>query len=313
MIAILGAGAFGSALACLFGKDTPVALWGRNLNPDASEAPRLKGHPFPANVTIASTPADAAYKAGVILLATPMRALTETLAALPDQTAPLIACCKGIDPNSGLGPVSLIKRARPDAAAGILTGPSFARDIAAGLPTALTLAMDESEELAKVQNLLSRPTLRLYRSDDVIGAELGGALKNVLAIAAGAVIGARLGQSAQASLITRGFAEIRAIAEAEGAQGATMLGLSGMGDLMLTAFSDGSRNYRYGLKLGAGERWEEDTTVEGMATAEAVVRLAARHGLETPVLGTTHGLITGELNVTNAVQALMSRPLRKEN
>ncbi|MEL6689486.1 MAG: NAD(P)H-dependent glycerol-3-phosphate dehydrogenase [Pseudomonadota bacterium] len=304
MIAILGAGAFGSALAMAL--PGPTKIWGRGLT--GRSPARLPGHSFPEHVEIAPSISEAAIGAEVVLIATPMKAL-RTVAEELDTQAPLIACCKGIDPETGLGAASLLESltGKP---AGILTGPSFAADIARGLPTALTLAMEGDS--AAVQARLSGPVIRLYTSADVRGAELGGALKNVLAIAAGAVMGAGLGQSAQAALLTRGFAEITTLARCEGAKTETLMGLSGVGDMMLTAFSEGSRNYRYGLALGRGESFGEDTTVEGITTAAAIAQLAEKHGLDLPVLATTQRLLSGELTINTAVQALMSRPLKEE-
>ncbi|MEL6550817.1 MAG: NAD(P)H-dependent glycerol-3-phosphate dehydrogenase [Pseudomonadota bacterium] len=306
MIAVLGAGAFGAALAHAF--DGQIRIWGRSLLPGMTEAPRLPGHPFHANVQVTARIDETIEGAQAILLAVPMKALRETLGAIPATQAPLIACCKGIDPITGLGPASTIAESG-HSNCGILTGPSFAKDIARGLPTALTLAMKDG---AETQKRLSSRTLRLYRTDDIIGAELGGALKNVLAIASGAVIGSGLGQSAQAALLARGFAELARLAVAEGARRETLMGLSGMGDLMLTAYSPESRNYRFGLALGCGENFAEDTTVEGVATAAAVAQLAERHDLELPVLTTIHRLISGELAITPAIDALMTRPLKEE-
>ncbi len=315
MIAIVGSGAFGTALACALGHQQDVLLWGRGLAPNARETLRLPGVSLPDQVRIVPMLHDAA-QAEVILLAVPMKALAATVASLPKTNAPLIACCKGIDPNTLLGPSALIENVRPTACVGVLTGPSFAVDIAAGLPTALTLAMSDNQTdprtVKMVQQHLSGPTLRIYRSVDVVGAELGGALKNVLAIAAGAVIGAGLGQSAQAALLTRGFGELSQIARASGAQAETLMGLSGMGDLMLTAFSSSSRNYRFGLALGEGSGFDENTTVEGVATAGAVAALARQHGLDLPVLEMTQRLISGTETATTAVAALMARPLKEE-
>ncbi|MEL6914427.1 MAG: NAD(P)H-dependent glycerol-3-phosphate dehydrogenase [Pseudomonadota bacterium] len=315
MIAILGAGAFGAAIAQAPGGE--IRLWGRGLAPGMAEAPRLPGHRFPRHVQVAGSIAEAVSGAEIILLAVPMGAQRETLDAMPQATAPLIACSKGIDPETGLGPVGTIVAAGRGPA-GLLTGPSFARDIARGLPTALTLAMPDGADGANgadgaaAQERLSSRAIRPYRSSDITGAELGGALKNVLAIASGAVIGAGLGPSAQAALLTRGFAEVTRLAVAEGARKETLMGLSGMGDLMLTAYSPESRNYRYGHALGRGETFAEATTVEGVATAAAVARLAARRGLDLPVLTTTHRLISGELALTPAMETLMSRPLKEE-
>lgn len=309
MIAILGAGAFGSALALAVGDD--VRLWGRGLPAGSRSAPRLPGYGFTARITVVGTPDEAIQGADLILLAVPMKAVRETLASHPNGELPLIACCKGLEPSTALGPVTLISD-HWLGAIGILTGPSFATDIAAGLPTALTLAMEDANERANAQARIASSTLRIYGSDDTRGAELGGALKNVLAIAAGAVDGAGLGQSAQAALITRGFAELRGLAEEEGATSETLLGLSGLGDLMLTGFSPASRNYRYGQALGAGRNFAEDTTVEGVATAAAITTLARKHGHDTPVLTATNALIKGTLSIEDAVAKLMSRPLKEE-
>ncbi|MEO0676031.1 MAG: NAD(P)H-dependent glycerol-3-phosphate dehydrogenase [Pseudomonadota bacterium] len=306
MIAILGAGAFGAALALAL--EGEVKLWGRGLSSGARCAPRLPGHEFPERVSVATSPSEALSGADLILLAVPMKALRETAAHLMEANAPVIACCKGIDPETGLGPARLLRELGvPNA--GSLTGPSFASDIAQGLPTALTLALADG---AEVQRSLSGRTLRLYRTGDVVGAELGGALKNVLAIASGAVIGAGLGQSAQAAILARGFRELRDIAEREGAETQTLLGLSGMGDLMLTAYSSQSRNFRYGHALGCGEVFGEDATVEGVFTARAVALLAERHGLDLPVLAMTQSLISGDVTITRAVDLLMTRPLKEE-
>ncbi|MEM9709761.1 MAG: NAD(P)H-dependent glycerol-3-phosphate dehydrogenase [Pseudomonadota bacterium] len=310
MIAILGAGAFGSALALAI--ESEIRLWGRGLQPGAKTAPRLLGYDLPDRISVVAAPDKALAGADLVLLAVPMAALDGMAAGLnADPDLPLIACSKGIEPGTGRGP-SAVLNAHHAGPVGVLTGPSFASEIAAGRPTALTLAMEDVARAEAAQRLLSGKTLRIYRSDDVKGAELGGALKNVLAIAAGAVLGAGLGQSAQAALLNRGFSEIQALAAQEGARPETLAGLSGLGDLMLTAFSETSRNYRYGLALGRGERFSEDVTVEGVATAQAVAELGARRGLDLPVLSATHLLIAGDLTISEAVEALMSRPLREE-
>ncbi|TAG17874.1 MAG: NAD(P)H-dependent glycerol-3-phosphate dehydrogenase, partial [Rhodobacterales bacterium] len=207
------------------------------------------------------------------------------------------------------GPVALIEDRRPGAMAAILTGPSFATDIARGLPTALTLAMAEGEAL---QEALSTPTLRLYRTDDVRGAELGGALKNVIAIAAGTVIGAGLGDSARAALMTRGYAEMVRLAMALGARPETLAGLSGLGDLVLTCTSTQSRNFRYGLALGRAEGFDPAVTVEGVATAHAVRQLAGGLGVDMPVTAMVDALALGQITLNDAIGQLMLRPLKQE-
>jgi glycerol-3-phosphate dehydrogenase (NAD(P)+) len=182
-------------------------------------------------------------------------------------------------------------------------------DIARGLPTALTLATTDG---AVLQELLSTQTLRIYRTDDVVGAELGGALKNVIAIAAGVVIGAGLGDSARAALMTRGYAEMVRLAETLGARPETLAGLSGLGDLVLTCTSPQSRNFRFGHALGAGESFDAKITVEGVSTARAVVKLAASRGLDMPVTAMVNALALGKIALNDAIGQLMSRPLKQE-
>jgi glycerol-3-phosphate dehydrogenase (NAD(P)+) len=219
-----------------------------------------------------------------------------------------VACCKGVDLTTLIGPASLIRKACPDAQAAILTGPSFAADIARGLPTALTLAGADQA----LQRLLSTPNLRLYRSDDVIGAELGGALKNVIAIAAGVVIGAGLGESARAALMTRGFSEMSRLALSLGAHAETLAGLSGLGDLVLTCTSAQSRNFRFGQALGAGQPFDASVTVEGAATARAAARLAAQSGIDMPITAMIAALLAERITLPQAITALLTRPLKQE-
>ncbi len=318
MIGVAGAGAFGTALAVALAREgRQVRLWARDASHVAQMAltrgneARLPGVSFPESVTVTAdlTELDGAE---AVLLALPMQALAGFLVAegrLLDGTA-LVACCKGVDLGSLRGPTGLIAEACPQSAAAILTGPSFAADIAKGLPTALTLATAlEGEAL---QRLLSTPTLRLYRTTDVTGAEMGGALKNVMAIAAGVVIGAGLGESARAALITRGFAEMQRFAVRFGARTETLSGLSGLGDLVLTCSSHQSRNLRFGLALGAGQGFDAKVTVEGIATAQAVRRLAEADGIDMPVATMVARLIAQEIPLEQAVRSLMSRPLKEE-
>ncbi|WP_225028484.1 NAD(P)H-dependent glycerol-3-phosphate dehydrogenase, partial [Xinfangfangia pollutisoli] len=247
-----------------------------------------------------------------VLLAMPMQSLAGFLAAegglLLDRA--LIACCKGLDLTTLEGPAEVIAAAGARGELAVLTGPSFAADIARGLPTALTLACAGPGAEA-LQARLSTPALRLYRTADVIGAELGGAMKNVIAIAAGVVIGAGLGDSARAALVTRGYAEMLRLAEAMGARAETLAGLSGLGDLILTCTSAQSRNFAHGLALGAGKA-PPAATVEGVATARAAVRLGLSKGVELPVAAMVARLVQGEIGVAEAVKALMTRPLKEE-
>lgn len=317
MIGIVGAGAFGTALAVALAKGgREVRLWARDAaQVRAMHETRLNGVlpgvTLPEGVT---AHADMVEVCGgkALLIAVPMQSLGAVLEAhaVIDGRQPLVACCKGVDLATLQGPVALILGLRPGAEAAILTGPSFAADIARGLPTALTLAM--TGEGAGLQGLLSTPTLRLYRTDDVKGAELGGALKNVVAIGAGTVVGAGLGDSARAALMTRGYAEMVRLALALGARAETLAGLSGFGDLVLTCTSRQSRNFRYGVALGKGEAFDPSITVEGVATARAVVTLAGRIGVEMPVTAMVDALASGRTAVKDAVGLLMGRPLKQE-
>ena len=316
-VAVLGAGAFGTALAVTLAQNGPVTLWARDtahvaeMQASRRNDRRLPMAVLPENVSVTAE-IEVATQAPVLLLAMPMQQmggfLTAHAARLAGKT--LVACSKGIDLTTGRGPTELIAAACPDATAAVLTGPSFAADLACGLPTALTLAC--ASECEALQARLSTPTLRLYRSTDPLGAELGGALKNVIAIAAGVVIGAGLGDSARAALMTRGFAEMSRLALRLGARAETLAGLSGFGDLVLTCTSAQSRNFRFGQALGAGEAFDPTTTVEGVATAKAVSVLAQKRGVEMPIATMVAALSEHRITVSDAAQALLSRPLKEE-
>jgi glycerol-3-phosphate dehydrogenase (NAD(P)+) len=320
-VSILGGGAFGSAMAIALSRQTRVTLWARDgaavaAMRDNGIAPRLAGVDLRAfRDTLHPTDRlDAALAADTILLATPMQAMSDLLDSLPDPLAGkvLVACSKGLDLATLTGPATVIARAKPAAGAAVLTGPSFAADIARGLPTALTLACADGETGRAVQHALSTATLRLYRSTDVAGAELGGALKNVVAIACGACMGAGLGDSARAALMTRGFSEMTRLAVRMGARPETLTGLSGFGDLALTCASDLSRNYRFGHALGRGDGVDTAATVEGVATAEAVVHLGRREGIELPICAAVHAIAQGRVTIGTAMQDLLTRPLKEE-
>ncbi|MRX49650.1 NAD(P)H-dependent glycerol-3-phosphate dehydrogenase [Paracoccus sp. S-4012] len=305
-VAILGAGAFGTALAVALGAQHRVTLWGRS-------APRLPADVrLPDGVTVTTNLAEASAPA--TLLALPAQTLSGFLAEHGPRLdgRALVSCAKGIDLATLEGPSHLIRRACPAATVAVLTGPSFAADIARGLPTALTLACASTDAGKALQHALATPALRLYRTTDVTGAELGGALKNVIAIAAGAAIGAGLGDSARAAIVTRGFAEMTRLATRLGAEPETLAGLSGLGDLILTATSEHSRNYRYGLALGRCETFDPGVTVEGAATARAVARLGPREGVEMPVAAQVAALAEGRGTVADALITLLARPLREE-
>ncbi|MFL4469409.1 NAD(P)H-dependent glycerol-3-phosphate dehydrogenase [Tateyamaria armeniaca] len=310
-VAVIGAGAFGTALAITLGRQGPVTLWGRDvagMQAERQNPRRLPDVHFPDDLTV-STQLETALAADILLMAVPMQALAGFVSSHDLSGKTVVACCKGIDLNTGFGPAKILETAQH---AAVLTGPSFAADIARGLPTALTLACSQDAVARDLQAQLSTPTLRLYRSADVIGAELGGALKNVIAIGCGAVMGAGLGHSARAALMTRGFAEMQRVAGAYGAQADTLMGLSGLGDLTLTCTSDQSRNYQLGLALGAGRAFDASVTVEGAATAQALRRVAADRKLDLPICGTVADLVDGHVDIKGAMDLLLGRPLKEE-
>jgi glycerol-3-phosphate dehydrogenase (NAD(P)+) len=311
MIGIVGAGAFGGALAITLGARQPVTLWGRGQT--GRSIARLPAAKLPEMVTVAADLAQVA-QAETVLLALPAQAMGRFLAdnAGLFNCRKLVACCKGVDLTTGLGPTGVIAAQCPQAVAAILTGPSFATDIAKGLPTALTLACADEIAGEALQRQLSTEVLRLYRTTDVTGAEFGGALKNVIAIAAGVVMGAGLGDSARAALMTRGFAEMKRLALQLGARSETLGGLSGFGDLVLTCTSEQSRNFRFGVALGAGSAFDAGVTVEGVATAQAVATLAAKHRVDMPVTNMVAALTQNQITLEDAIHALMSRPLKQE-
>lgn len=317
MIGIVGAGAFGTALAVTLARGgARVALWTRDPDRRAMlrqkrESQHLAGVRLDERITITDAVADL-RASDAILIALPAQVLRAFLAGpgRPLLASPLIACCKGIDLVTLRGPVEVMRAAGARGVTGILSGPGFAADIARGLPTALTLACHGADGV-ELQERLSTPTLRLYRTQDVIGVELGGALKNVIAIAAGAVIGGGLGDSARAALVARGQAEISRLALALGARAETLGGLSGLGDLILTCTSEQSRNFRHGMALAQSEV-PPRATVEGVATATAALHLGERHGLDLPIARMVTRLVAGDIAVPEALQEFMERPLKEE-
>ena len=317
-LAVLGAGAFGTALAISLARSASVTLWSRSkyqsddMNRERENRRRLSGIALPDGITITSALAQAT-KAETLLLSVPMQQLRSVLKSDPALFAgkALVACCKGVELTSHMGPIRIIEAEVPGAQAALLTGPSFARDIAVGLPTALTLACAVDGVAKTLQQSLTTRNLRIYTTSDTIGAELGGALKNVIAIACGAVMGAGLGESARAALMTRGFAEMVRFATHRGADARTLSGLSGFGDLALTCTSEQSRNYRMGLALG-GAGTQPDATIEGVATAQAVAELARDEGLDLPITQTTADLTLGKVTLDDAVASLLARPLKEE-
>ena len=318
-VTVIGAGAFGTALAISLAGDRPIKLWSRSadhaarMRAEKQNAARLPGIALPENIDV-TCELDTVSGQSTLLLAVPMQQLRKVLTThgAGFSQATLVACCKGIELETGMGPLAVISDVLPEARSALLTGPGFAVDIAHGLPTALTLACVDETLGETLQQGLSTANLRLYRSTDTIGAELGGALKNVMAIACGAVMGAGLGVSARAALMTRGYAEMLRMAIALGARAETMAGLSGFGDLALTCTSEQSRNYQLGLSIGRQNVFDDTITVEGAATARAVMGLADRHGFDMPITKCVVGLIDRTMTITGAMAQLLARPLKEE-
>ena len=315
-IAVVGAGAWGTALALAAARaGRSVVLWGRNaaaLAADGENRAHLPGISIPDSIHITET-LEPVLAADAILIATPTQTVREVvahLAAIRDDT-PVVTCAKGLERGTGLRPTEVLAAALPPAAPAVLSGPSFARDVALGLPTAVTIAASETRRAMALCHALGSPTFRPYAETDMIGVEVGGAFKNVLAIAAGIVAGRGLGASASAALVARGFAELRRIGAALGARPETLMGLSGLGDLVLTCSSAQSRNFAYGLALGRGEA-PPAALAEGAATAPVARAMAQRLGIDMPITAAVAAVIEGESDIDAAMAALMSRPLRRE-
>ncbi len=318
-IAVAGAGAFGTALAIALAQEgNETTLWARDkshadIMQTARENPRrLQGERFPENLSATSNP-DAFKAADTTLLALPTQSLRGFITSHVDQLKgrTCVLCCKGIEKGSGLLPSNVASELLPGSEIAVLTGPGFAAEVAQGLPTALTLASTGPHAQA-LQEILSTGSLRLYLSNDPVGAQLGGALKNVVAIACGITIGAGLGESARAALMTRGYAEMMRLAVDMGANPATLSGLSGFGDLALTCTSMQSRNFSLGYDLGRGGEMESGKTFEGVATARATVTLAQQRGVEMPIAGIVTNVLERNLTIGEAVEAILSRPLKSE-
>jgi glycerol-3-phosphate dehydrogenase (NAD(P)+) len=322
-IAVLGGGAWGTALAmaaALAGRD--VVLWmrdasaARDMAATARNEAYLPGVILHSRIRPTSDPADLAGAAAV-LIAVPAQSLRGVLQALAlSPGVPLVLCAKGIERSSAAFLSDVVAELRPDSPVAVLSGPSFAADVAKGLPTALTLACGNKGLAEHLAAALSGPSFRVYHGADVRGVEIGGAAKNVLAIACGVVAGRRLGESARAALVARGFAEMLRFARAFGGRPETLMGLSGLGDLVLTASSPQSRNFAFGERLGRGVAVANAAAgklAEGAFTASALVQRAATKGIDMPVSGAVAAIVEGEWTVDEAIEALLSRPLRGED
>jgi glycerol-3-phosphate dehydrogenase (NAD(P)+) len=320
---VLGAGAWGSALANVAARaGRNVTLWARDAKAAAAiaakrESPRLPGMKLADGIVVTNDIAQAA-QADAILIAVPAQELRK-VALMLDDTAPsgtpVIACAKGIERGSHRFMTEVIVECAQTALPAILSGPSFAADVARGLPTAVTLAAKDLGLAERLTQALGSGSFRPYHSTDVRGVEIGGAAKNVLAIAAGIATGRGLGASAVAALTTRGFAELFRFGRAFAARPETLTGLSGLGDLVLTCSSAQSRNFSFGIALGRGEKPDQAShgvLAEGAFTAPALVELAKAKQVDMPIAAAIAAVLDGSLNVDAAIESLMTRPFREE-
>lgn len=323
MIAVIGAGAWGTALANAMAQADDVLIWAReadvvaSINGDHANPLFLPGIELSPRVKATTDLADLAG-IDLWLVVPPAQFLGRVLASAPLHANPtLVLCAKGIEAGSHRLMAEVAAQAAPGAALAVLSGPSFAAETARGMPTAVTLAAETEAQAAALAERIARPTFRPYASDDIVGAEIGGAVKNVLAIACGVVIGAGLGENARAAIIARGFAEMTRFGVARGGRAETLAGLSGLGDLVLTCGSTQSRNMSLGMALGQGQTAEQAlsgklSVAEGAATAPVLVEAARAAGVDMPIATAVADLLAGRAQVGDVVQRLLSRPLKTE-
>ena len=324
-VGVIGGGAWGTALAQVCARaGCEVVLWAREAEVVATIATRHENSLFLPGVTLDSNVRAAGDLAELsacelILAVAPAQHMRSALSAFAPHApdAPIVLCSKGIEQGSLKLMTEVAAEVLADHTIAVLSGPSFAGEVARGLPTAVTLACAEEDCAERIAEAIANPVFRPYLSTDLIGAEAGGAVKNVLAIACGVVEGRGLGRSAHAALITRGFAELTRLAVALGGQAETVAGLCGLGDLVLTCSSPQSRNMSVGLALGAGRTLDEAlagklSIAEGVASAPAVAALADRHGVDMPICRAVSAILSGEAGVDAAIAGLLSRPLKSE-
>ena len=325
-VGVIGAGAWGTALALVAARaGHPVRLWARSAAAvtglqGTRESARLPGAALPASILATSDPA-AVTDCDTVLIAVPAQTLRAVMSSFVPHLTPgtrAVITAKGIEQVTGRFMADVLMEAAPELEPLVLSGPSFAADVARGLPTAVTLAARTLDIARPVAEALNLPTFRPYLSDDLIGVQIGGAVKNVLAIACGAVAGRGLGESARAALIARAFAELTRFGRTLGARPETLAGLSGLGDLVLTCASPTSRNYSLGVALGQGRSASEAAAAakgvsEGVSTAAAVASIAAARGIEMPISSAVHDILSGRATIDTVIERLMQRPLKAED
>jgi glycerol-3-phosphate dehydrogenase (NAD(P)+) len=325
-VGIVGAGAWGTALAVTArraGRD--VLIWAYEPETVAGINEKHLNEVYLPGIKLdraikATTRLEEVASCDLLLLVTPaqnLREIASELARHVTRGQAVVICSKGIEQATGMLPSEIVAELMPEVAVAVLSGPSFAAEIAKKLPAAVTLATGKESQGRALAHALSHPPFRCYWIDDVVGAEIGGAVKNVYAIAAGIVAGKKLGASAHAALVTRGFAEMTRFGTALSARRETLTGLSGLGDLVLTCGSPQSRNMSLGIELGKGRSVNEVldkrlTVTEGVYTASAVVELAAARGIDMPIAQAVHAVVSGLATVDEAIEALLARPLRAE-
>jgi len=327
-ISIIGAGAWGTALACIArrgGHET--ILWARapevaqSINNGQGNPLYLPDVPLEAGIEASSELASAVENSDAVMLVVPSQFLRQVVEAaaphLPGD-APIVICAKGIETTSGALMTEMVEAALPSAEIAVLSGPTFAREVAAGLPTAATLACQDAEIGSGLIEMIGDKRFRPYLSDDIVGAEIGGAVKNVLAIACGIVTGKKFGDNARAALITRGLSEMVRFGLAKGAKLETMMGLSGLGDLTLTCNGPQSRNMSLGMALGEGRDLESilgerRSVAEGVETARAITMVARRLGVEMPICEAVNSILHEGEEIDNVIAELLRRPFRPES
>ena len=323
-VGIIGGGAWGTALAAVMAQiHDEVLIWAREDEVVSSVNTAHQNTTFLAGLSLAPgirATGDLAEMAecGALLIVTPAQHVRATLAALPATNAPLLLCAKGIEADTQMLVSDIAAQVRPNNPLAVLSGPTFAHEVAAGKPTAITLATADKTVGVTLMRLIAAPHFRPYWSDDVVGAEIGGAVKNVLAIGCGVVDGAGLGLNARAALIARGFAEMQRYGLARGAKPETLAGLSGLGDLVLTCSSENSRNFALGRGLGQGTPAanmlaDRRTVAEGAFTAPVLLQSAQKLGIDMPIVAAVCALLDGSASVTEVVAALLARPLKPES
>ena len=323
-VGIVGGGAWGTALAAVTAQiHDKVLIWAReeevvaSINNAHENKAFLPGLPL-SSAILATGDLSAMANCEALLIVNPAQHVRATLQALPDTNVPLLLCAKGIEADTQMLVSDIAAGVRPQNPLAVLSGPTFAHEVAAGKPTAITLATANQALGSVLMRLIATPHFRPYWSDDVVGAEIGGAVKNVLAIGCGVVDGAGLGLNARAALIARGFAEMQRYGLARGARAETLAGLSGLGDLVLTCSSESSRNFSLGRSLGQGRATNElladrNTVAEGAFTAPVLLQSAQQRGVDMPIVAAICRLLDGSATVADVVAALLSRPLRSES